>query len=873
LDFNNIHPIHATNVWNDIYFAYYENGEKKYSIIEKYKTYFWSSTANKPIIPKNLATQVYSSNIYNDKEKYDNTYEADFSASKRFMIDQFKDIATPIEQEIRIAYFDIENLIEKGRISTKGEKPITAITVLDSKTNTKFTFAYYEKYEKIDKENKIRLYRNEVDMLNDFLKFMDSCKFDVFCGWNSSTNALGTGYDIPYLCNRLDKFGLLEKISPFGKVKKITNDKDEDSFIIYGINLIDYMDIYKKYKGIMGETVFSNSLNTAAEEELNDKKIEYDSDLDTLYRNNIDKYIEYNRHDVQLIKDLEDKLGYIKIMDEIRRIAFVNIEDASSNSIVIDNILIRILNKNNCIVRSKGYNEKQTFPGAFVKEVTPGIYDWVVCLDFASLYPHIIMNFNISPETKIKSLPENDAIFYKQKDDEIFAPSNVLFKKNVKGVFPGILHHLYQSRVNYKDLRDKEEYNTHNYIKYNNLQQAYKILLNSFYGFVGYQQSRFFDIDLAKSVTLTGQHLIKHIYKLLEAQGYTVIAGDTDSVYITGKDLIDQESAIKRGEEISKELSEGLKGYLKTKFGVENSTFNFSYEKSSKRGCFFAKKNYILHLVHKDGKKVDKMDYKGVACKKSDTDKYAQVQLKKIYESMLREFDLDKVYKLIEEFRNGVDKVPVEEIGQPISINKDIEEYASNTIHVRGAKVWEAQFAKTYNKSFENESKGRLYYIKNVFNKDEKLDPVICIPERTKMPSNIIIDYDTMREKVVELRLVNLFEIIDNIKVKKLLPEYINYTKEEIVNKLYIEMFEDLKKVDYLLRLEMVSFNKRFINYVNELFLGKLFIEYCKEKKINCILGEEFVKKIDIIKKTVGTIKNLDTLKRDVKELKNNRYF
>jgi DNA polymerase elongation subunit (family B) len=377
---------------------------------------------------------------------------------------------------------------------------------------------------------------------------------------------LGDGYDIPYLCNRLEKFGLLEKLSPFGIVEKAYNDNNK--FIIYGLDVVDYRAIYKHFKNLIGENPPSTALEAVSEAELNQHKLETGDDLNLLYRNDINKYVEYNRQDVWLVKELEKKLGYLNLIDEIRRIGLCNFEDSTSNSIVIDNIIIKTLNQKGYIVQSKQHNHKDSsYEGAYVAPTMPGIYNNVICYDFLSLYPFTIMNFNISPDSYVKKIKKEEIFLYDLKEDEILAANGAIFTKKFKGFIPQICEWLFSKRQEYKK-KKSEAINEIEKNKYDLSQTAYKILLNSIYGFMGASFTRFYSNDLAEAITLSGQNIIKYSHSELKKIGCILAAGDTDSVYLINEDLKTKEQTIEYGEYLSNYIDDKLKIYCKKNFNI-----------------------------------------------------------------------------------------------------------------------------------------------------------------------------------------------------------------------------------------------------------------------------------------------------------------
>ena len=820
----NIIPMHINNKFERIYLSYYdENRKKQYLDFNNFRNYYYYSNYNKPILNKKNAIKQFDKFNLPEAKIKDNTYEGDLKISKRFMLDTFGHKTELEKVDTRICYLDIECLIN-GKINTRGDDPITALSIYDNRTNAIYTFAYH-KNPRLDKDNKIRIDNNEYDMLVNFLKFMKVCKFDIITGWNVYN------FDIPYLCNRLNKYDLMNDLSPFNIVDKWFSIKSQkEVFNIFGISVVDYLDLYKKYSF---NSLSSYSLQNVSDFELGEGKIDFDGDLNDLYINDINKYLEYNRHDVRLVKKLEGKLKFIEILDETKRLGMCNFDEALHVSNVIDNMLIRFLNKAGFVVKTAQYITNNTsYAGAYVKTPTPQIADYIICCDFKSLYPFIIMNYNISPETFIKKIPEDMVNTYKCAEDEVVAFNGAVFKKNVKGIFFKILDWLYKKRAEYKKLSiEAKDTNLSNI--YDIKQSAVKTILNSVYGFVGYVGSRFFNVHLAEAITLTGQYLIKYAINEIDKMGYNTITSDTDSVLFSVPGVKSKEEAIKIGLEVSKDINAKLKILCKEKNNIDNSNFDFEYEKLAKRGIFFAKKHYILKLIHKDGKDIDKTDFKGVSVKKNDTSKYSKKYLKQIFDIILNTDDyLDAVSGVIDTFNNNLTVASFEDIGVPISATRKLSSYTKTLpMHIRGCLLWEKHYAKKYNKSFDNIYKGKLYFIKNYISPEKDIEefgnkePVICVPEDCKFPAGLMIDYKRTRTRLIDKQLSGLLDILDFIKAKNSLPKYLEYDNKKILEIFLEELKNDIiiETKDYLHKIDKISFKKKFIKFIDTTIQQKIY--------------------------------------------------
>ena len=376
----------TTHVWNRD-----KNGILHHKIDNKFKSYFYYSNKKLPMIKKDDAIKVTVNNpfeINTEKNKYDNTYEADILYDIRYVIDNYKIIP---KHKLRVCNVDIETYSKDKTFPDidKANKPIVLISFYDNFKNKLYTFGFKLGINKIDNDNKIFIFDNEKEMLINFIKAFRQFQPDAITGWNVN------GFDIPYIVNRLKLYKIEKFLSPINKIKF---NKYDNTYEIAGISSLDYLPLYKHHSINKRE---SYSLNYISEFELGDTKLKFDGDINELYEKDFDKYIEYNRKDVMLVNRLEQKLKYIELTDEIRRLAHIPFKYYSKVTKVMDSLLINILNEKDYIVKTANKNNMvRDYTGAFVQEPLVGLYDWVIDNDYTSLYPFIIKNLNISPETK-----------------------------------------------------------------------------------------------------------------------------------------------------------------------------------------------------------------------------------------------------------------------------------------------------------------------------------------------------------------------------------------------------------------------------------------------------------------------------------------
>ena len=291
---------------------------------------------------------------------------------------------------------------------------------------------------------------------------------DIITGWNSRF------FDIPYLVNRIVRVlgeKMAKKLSPWGwyKENEITlfGNRKQQIFDLVGISSIDYMDAYKKFTYVNQE---SYSLNHIAYAELGEKKLDYSeySSLHELYQTNFQKFVDYNVHDVVLLERLEEKMKLLEMIISLAYMAKCNFNDVFSPVKMWDCIIFNHLKDQQIVVPPKKHETKlEAYEGAYVKTPQIGRHKWVASFDLNSLYPHLIMQYNISPETLVGMYPESglvDALLDKEFDVDFLkeknltmTPNGSLYTRKKQGFLPALMEKMYTDRVKYKDLMIAEQ--------------------------------------------------------------------------------------------------------------------------------------------------------------------------------------------------------------------------------------------------------------------------------------------------------------------------------------------------------------------------------------------------------------------------------
>ena len=535
--------------------------------------------------------------------------------------------------KIRIFNIDIETAAENGFPDIESaDQEILAISIKDSFSG-RITVFGARPYDNKDPMVDYMHFRSEESMMNAFLDYWQANYPDVITGWNVQL------FDMPYICNRIerilgDKF--VKLLSPWRLVSQreiFIKGRKQFAVDTLGISTLDYLELYKKFTYTNQE---SYRLDHICNVELGEKKLDH-SEFDTFkefYEKDWQKFIDYNIHDVRLVDKLDDKMKLIELAYTMAYDAKVNYEDVFSQVRMWDNYIYNELNKRKIAIPPKREETKDTkYAGAYVKEPKVGFYDWVVSFDLNSLYPHLIMQYNISPETLAEtrhpSASVEGILNQKVEVDKQYATcaNGAQYRKDVSGFLPEMMRKMYDSRVIFKKrmIKAKQQYEktptvelTKEIARCNNIQMAKKISLNSAYGAIGNEHFRYYKTANAEAITLSGQVSIRwienkmnrYLNKLLgtEKEDY-VIASDTDSIYLNLGPLVDKFFAAKSSNKtaivslLDKICQEKLEPFIEKSY-QELASYVSAYEQKmsmkreniADRGIWTAKKRYILNL-------------------------------------------------------------------------------------------------------------------------------------------------------------------------------------------------------------------------------------------------------------------------------------
>ena len=641
-----------------------------------------------------------------------------------YISDTYKDRVNWDLEKLLMVTIDIEVQCENGFPSpSKAEEELLSITIKNHQSKRIVVWGIGDFETEREDVSYIKC-KNEVHLLKEFLVFWEKYWPDIVTGWNSEF------FDIPYICNRIKKlFGEkeLKRLSPWGGVRDreiYQMGRTHQVYDIQGVAALDYFDLYRKFTYSAQE---SYRLDHIAFIELGERK--EGNPYETFrewYTKDYQSFIEYNINDVELVDKLEDKMKLIELCLTMAYDAKVNYTDVLGSVRYWDILIYNYLREKNIVIPQKSKAEKgEKYEGAYVKDPIVGMHNWVMSFDLNSLYPHLIMQYNISPETLISSSEKKDGLVNKILNGEIkndtdycMTPNGAFFRKDKRGFLPEIMETMYDDRTKYKRLmlQAKQKYEDtkdpkllKDISKYNNIQMAKKISLNSAYGAIGNNWFRYFNIMVAEGITLSGQLSIRwiekalniYLNKLLETKNEDyVIASDTDSVYITFDRLINKVFSVGTETEkivtfLDKIATEKLEPFIDKSYTALAQTVNayeqkmeMSREIIADKGIWTAKKRYILNSWDIEGVryKTPQLKIMGIEAVKSSTPAVCRQKIKDAL-NIIMTGDEKELNNFIQEFRDEFMKLPPEDIAYPRSVNGLKKFSSSNGMFAKGAPI------------------------------------------------------------------------------------------------------------------------------------------------------------------------------------------
>ena len=727
-------------IGDNVLYRGYENGQRVQSRTHFSPTLFITSNKeekHKTLTGKNVKPIKFESprEAREFIGKYEGVHGVEVHGYERFVYqfisDQFPGEVDYDMSMMNIITIDIEVACENGFPDVQSaSEEMLLITVKNMMTKKVITWGTREYTAK---DTEYRVFWTEHEMLNDFVGWWIENTPDIVTGWNCNL------YDIPYICRRINRVlgeKWMKSLSPWNKVNEneiVIQGRTNLAYEVVGISILDYLDLYKKFTYTNQE---SYRLDHIANVELGQKKLDH-SEFDTFkdfYTQGWNKFVEYNIIDVELVDRLEDKMKLLELALTMAYDAKVNFEDVYSQVRMWDTLIYNYLKDRNLVVPPrKGAKKDEKYAGAYVKEPIPGKYDWVVSFDLNSLYPHLIMQYNISPETLVETRHPSatvDRILSKQIDinpEFCVCANGAQYRKDVHGFLPEMMQKIYDERKIYKRkmLDAKKEYEASpseslqkRISRYNNFQMARKIQLNSAYGAIGNQYFRYYNLANAEAITLSGQVSIRwienkmnvYLNKILKTEGEDyVIASDTDSIYLNLGPLVE---TVYKGREkttesivsfLDKVCQMELEKYIESSYkeladyvGAYEQKMFMKRETIANKGIWTAKKRYILNAWDVEGVRYSepKLKIMGIEAVKSSTPGPCRQKIKDALKVIMNGNETD-VQEFISNFREEFRSLPIENISFPRGCN-NLNKWSSpatiyskgTPIHVRGALLY-----------------------------------------------------------------------------------------------------------------------------------------------------------------------------------------
>jgi DNA polymerase elongation subunit (family B) len=761
-----IEPLQREHFTELVIFSRDKNGEKQIDRIKDFRPYFYVPSDCKipgdyrissvekgyvSIFGEELS-RIYvmkSSDVRDVRELFPKHYEADILIAQRYIVDVLGEVEV---YPLKTLAMDIETEDSKGfPDSLNPIASVVSCSFCDNKGKKKAVLFKNPEYKgDCDINEYTTVVDSEEKLLYEIIRYIREEDPDVITGWNV------IGFDLMYLIARMAKLKIeYKKLSPLNSVK---TDVEREEVSIRGRIVLDGLAAYSHFRKISNQgKAESYSLEFTAQDILGTGKIKHKDGISTLWKEDPKTLIEYNMRDSELVIGILNKLEIVEFFNYIRAKSCAQYTQIYQTTSLVDGFLLR-RSHNKIVMPSKNKTTEKKYPGAFVFPPRPGLYNNVFVFDVHAMYPNIIKTFNMGPETF------NPDGVYHIKD-------GIGFDKGI-GLISQIMRELDQERDYFKKLKANATDDTTRKVNHYR-QYAVKVLMNSFYGYLGYPGSRLYKKEIATAITETGQELIKWTAEYLQELGYEILYGDTDSIYVLAKtnNLL---KLLKEGNELLRLLNASFKEFSSYR-GSEDCTLEMEFEKIFKSVLFVAKKaddsgakkKYAyIPLWTSDGDLKEKIKFTGFDNVRSDNPRLSRDTQKEVLNRILMGSKKDEIVKYLTELERNVKNgtIPIEDISFPKGITKDIVSYG-------GIKVEEGKASrkigtppvikgvlysnKYLGTNIGKGSKPKWIYIKKV---PKGYPETNVIAFEDEFPKGFIPDYELIIEKLFKNKLEAIFK-------------------------------------------------------------------------------------------------------------------
>jgi len=797
-------------LWNIHKFGYDSDGNYKESV-DKYRDYFYykyediadldekkqfdcNDTKIYKTLYGDMVQRVYYSSIKEknklSKEQPNKVFQADIKPEFKYVLDNKEEWST----KRHIMYYDIETWYDPDDSTmNKPEKalmPITSLVTYSTEKDQYFVMSWHPKHtanleepKMEDKDNVSYIYtKTEEEMIMAFLNLVRVSKVDILSGWYSD------GYDMPYIINRCKILGLpAEMLSPIDDIYM----RKRGEFWRTAIRGLDHVDMMTGLQD-MGYNLPNWKLATAAKEILGDPDL--DKLTDVTWRDwleDYDGFIRYAIRDVEILKEINDKIQMFDLYTAIQQIA--NLESLSLvffKSMIVDNYIIKEFH-NELIFPSRRTIQRKPFTGAIVIDPTePGRSKDVTVMDYTSLYPTTIMAFNISPETFIASeqacwaagmdiedivaqlKAENIDFVDTGKQADLFGGRYLFYAhSHKKGVLPQVLRGLFHQRVEINRKLKAGEYEPSQVDAMHKKQWAFKLIMNSAYGAMGFNYFRLCSYECADAITFFARQALKYAIVNFKDKGHKTLYGDTDSIFVKseGASVEDMENKL---ISFNEDLETNFVKHYNPGIDMDYQHMDLKFEYDLEYIYFGSVKKRYYGIIRDNNKKV----IRGLNIIRKDTPEFLKDKLNEMAEKAVRnELDLNWLLQI----RSEIETIPYSDLGISKAFGKPFSEYTKTMPqHVKASK-WANNKLGT---EITNKDNPYLFYIKSNCEEDLKKNDrqkAICLNEGDLKfidgrPDIFSIDYDVYFKKQIYEQLEE-FALIP--EVQSMLDAYKGYVK------------------------------------------------------------------------------------------------